>query len=194
MRILITLFLLSAWFHVDLHGSQPSAEHITPWLINPSGTAKLISTIHGRKKTFIIGVENPEMGLHLKESFENSSYLCLSFIADSESDVIFVLDKNRNAQVNLGRRFQSYSLLGLINPNFLLITYYDMGSDTRDQYGFVVLRLSDLKYSRIGTDSTNYQLRVDGDRILGTRTVVIDGLEKDVPYSISITQALSRFK
>ena len=194
MRQLLIFLALASWASVGAIASEPCPKEIRSWLSYKTGTTQLVSKITGSTRTFTIKVESPENGLWLKEVFENKKYLCISFICDSESDVIFVLDKTLNKEVRLNKHFQYYSLHGLIDPDFLLISQEEIASDGDENFGYVVLRLSDLKSIRFGKNASDYQLRVEGGRIVGTKTVMNGIFYDQVPYSASIKHVLGQFK
>ena len=194
MRHLLKFLVLAGWVSVCVMASEPCPQKIRPWLVCKPGTTKLISTINGSTRIFTIDIESPENGLWLKEVHENRKYICISFICDSDSDIIFVLDKTLNKEVRLNKHFQYYSLHGLIDPNFLVISQEEISSDGDENFGYVVLRLSDLKLIRVGKDGSDYQLRVEGDKIVGTKTVKVGEIYDQVPYSVSIKHVLGQFK
>ncbi|HEY3401506.1 MAG TPA: hypothetical protein VGK03_12840 [Geothrix sp.] len=196
MRRLLMLVLLFGWVYAGLLADEPKPcpSEIRPWLICKPGTTDLISTINGITKIFTVKVESPGNGLWIKGIYENSKYLCMSFIWDSHGDVIFILDKINNRQIRLGNRFGYYSLHGLIDPNFIVIATEEFSGPEGDEFGFVVLRLSDRKFIRVGKDAWNYQLRVEGKNIVGIKTIKPGEFYEQVPYTIPIRSVLARFK
>lgn len=194
MRYTATILLFLVCIGIGLQASEPCPKIIRPWLICNPGTKTLVSTIKDSKRSFTIGVDSSTPELFLKAVHENDNYICLSFICDSDSDVLFILDKSTNKEIRLGKRFQYYGLRGLINPNYLVISLDDMGGDDSEIKGYVVLRLSDLKHVRIGTDAIDYDLRVEENNLVGVKTVLVNGLYEKVPYTASIHRILARFK
>jgi hypothetical protein len=141
----------------------------------------------------VIPVENPKE-LWLKEEHENARYLCLSFISDEASDAIFIYDKQAGNAVRLPKRFDGFSLQGLIDPGYVLLADYEISAQhPGDERGFWVLRLPDLHSIHLGLDGSDYQLSVEGTEVIGVRTISRGDLLDQVPYQMPIKQVLIGF-